>query len=113
MLSGISPISSRNRVPPSASSKRPSLRPIAPVNEPRSCPNSSLSSRVSVSAAQLTRMKGLSRRCDSSCSACAISSLPVPDSPRIKTVARVGAAFFTTSNTAWSSGASPTMPLRR
>jgi hypothetical protein len=31
---GISPISSRNRVPPSASSKRPGLELVAPVNAP-------------------------------------------------------------------------------
>ena len=37
----MSPISSRKRVPPSASSKRPRRRAVAPVNAPFSCPNSS------------------------------------------------------------------------
>src|SRR4051812_40924866 len=85
--SGISPISSRKSVPPSASSNRPSLRPTAPVKDPRSWPNSSDSRSVSLSAAQLTLMKAWSRLGDSSCSACAMSSLPVPDSPRMRTVA--------------------------
>ncbi len=83
--------------------------PAAPVKLPFSWPNSSLSSSVSDSAAQFTLTKGLSLRGDSSCRACAISSLPVPDSPRISTVALVGAARLTTSKTACSSGASPTM----
>ncbi len=84
-------------MPPSASSKRPSLRPMAPVKAPFSWPNSSVSRSVSESAAQFTLMNALSRRGDSSCSAWAMSSLPVPDSPRMRTVARVGAARFTTS----------------
>src|SRR5512147_15215 len=54
----MSPISSRNRVPLSASSKRPSLRLMAPVNAPFSWPNSSDSSSVSASAPQLTLMNG-------------------------------------------------------
>jgi len=109
----ISPISSRKSVPPSAASKRPSRLPAAPVNEPFSCPNSSLSSSVSESAAHDTLMNGLSLRGDCSWSACATSSFPVPDSPSTSTVALVGAARFTTSNTACSSGDSPTMPSSR
>ena len=45
-------------MPPWADSSRPGLFWIAPVNAPRSWPNSSLSSRVSVSAAQLSRSSG-------------------------------------------------------
>ena len=41
-------------MPPSAASNRPGLAAIAPVNAPFSWPNSSLSSSVSVSAAQLS-----------------------------------------------------------
>ena len=41
MLAPISPISSRNSVPPLACSKRPIRRSTAPVKAPRSCPNSS------------------------------------------------------------------------
>ena len=43
MASGISPISSRNSVPPFACSKRPTRRRSAPVNAPFSWPKSSLS----------------------------------------------------------------------
>ena len=100
-------------MPPSANSKRPSLRPTAPVNEPRSCPNSSDSSSVSDNAAHDTFTKGLPLRGEFSCKACAISSLPVPDSPRMSTVALVTAACRTTSSTDCSSGASPIRPSSR
>ena len=43
--SGISPISSRNSVPPSASSNRPARSRTAPVNAPLACPKNSLSYR--------------------------------------------------------------------
>src|SRR5215831_1762527 len=49
----ISPISSRNSVPRSASSKHPWRRSAAPVNAPFSCPKISLSSSVSGIGAQL------------------------------------------------------------
>ena len=58
----MSPTSSRNSVPPSASSKRPSLRLMAPVKAPFSWPNSSVSSSVSASAPQLTLTNGPGRR---------------------------------------------------
>jgi len=58
----ISLTSSRKIVPLFASSNRPSRRSAAPVNAPFSCPNSSLSSSVSVIAAQLTAMNALPRR---------------------------------------------------
>src|SRR3990170_2783436 len=54
----MSPTSSRKRVPPSASSKRPLLRPVAPVNAPFSCPNSSDSISSSGIAAQFTATNG-------------------------------------------------------
>ena len=50
------------KVPLSASSNRPGLRIIAPVNAPFSWPNSSLSSKPDGIAAQFTLMKGRSRR---------------------------------------------------
>ena len=78
---------------PSASSKRPSLRLIAPVNAPFSWPNSSLSSSVSVSAPQLTLTNGPAARFERAWIARATSSLPVPLSPGMKTVASVGATF--------------------
>ena len=43
MAKGSSPTSSRKIVPLFAIPKYPSLSPIAPVNEPFSCPKSSLS----------------------------------------------------------------------
>src|SRR6187455_2439100 len=54
VLGLMSPISSRNSVPPSACSKRPMRCLSAPVNAPFSWPNNSDSSRFSCSAAQLT-----------------------------------------------------------
>ena len=56
MSSGMSPISSRKSVPPSHSSNLPIRWPTAPVNEPFSWPNSSLSRSDSGMAAQLTAM---------------------------------------------------------
>ena len=53
MDSGTSPISSKKRVPPLAISNRPLRCAAAPVNDPFSWPNSSLSSSDSGNAAQL------------------------------------------------------------
>jgi len=58
----MSPISSRNRVPPSASSKRPFLSRSAPVNAPRTWPNSSLSSSPSGMPPQFTGTKAADDR---------------------------------------------------
>jgi hypothetical protein len=77
-------------VPPSARSKAPSTRLRAPVKAPFSCPKRADSTRFSGIAAQLSWMKGRSRRGLCSWSARAASSLPVPDSPCRRTVARVG-----------------------
>ena len=60
----MSPISSRNIVPWLANSNLPGLCWIAPVNAPRSKPNSSDSSSSVGSAAQFTLTNGLSRRSD-------------------------------------------------
>src|ERR1039458_1183809 len=60
----------------------------APVNAPRTCPNSSLSIRLSGSALQFTATIGPSRRLPAMCRESAPSSLPVPVSPVINTVAR-------------------------
>ena len=54
----MSPISSRNSVPPSACSKRPRRELCAPVNAPRSWPKSSDSSRSFGMAAVLIAMNG-------------------------------------------------------
>jgi len=86
-------------VPPSASLNTPSLRAMAPVNEPFSWPNSSLSSSDSGMAPQWTGMKGASLRELSRWTASATSSLPVPLSPWMSTVEWVPATFLTISNT--------------
>ena len=59
---GMSPTSSSSSVPPSASSNRPILRRSAPVNDPFSWPNSSLSSSESFKTAQLSATNGPARR---------------------------------------------------
>src|SRR5207245_8258106 len=58
-------------------------------------PEISLSSKVSGMAAQLTATNGPLRRGESSCTVRATSSLPVPLSPVMKSVASVGAATST------------------
>ena len=97
-------------VPLSASSNRPSRRSAAPVKAPFSWPNSSLSSSVSGSAAQLTAMNGLPRRGERSCSALATSSLPVPLSPWISTVLETGAICSILTSTSWIGALSPDDP---
>ena len=89
--SGMSPISSRNSVPPLAYSKRPLRSLSAPVKAPGSWPNSSSSSRFSFRAVQFIAANGLFLRGLLLWMARAASSLPVPVSPRISTVALVGA----------------------
>ena len=85
-LGGMSPISSRNTVPPGAVSSRPALASFAPVNAPFSWPNSSLSSRPSETAAQLMATNGAFARGDRRWISCAITSLPTPVSPRMITL---------------------------
>ena len=82
----MSPISSRNKVPPSACSKRPRRVDCAPVKAPRSCPNNSDSSKSLGIAAVLSAMKGCTARGLCLCNARATNSLPVPDSPVMSTV---------------------------
>ena len=65
----------------------PAARACAPVNAPRSWPNSSDSSRSFGIAAVLSATNGPAARGLCRCSARATSSLPVPDSPVISTVA--------------------------
>ena len=80
----ISPISSRKIVPLPASSNRPSLRALASVNAPFSWPNSSLSSSVSGTAAQLISISGSVALSPFSWIARATISLPLPLSPWIR-----------------------------
>ena len=113
IVSGMSPISSRNSVPLSAISNRPLRSVLAPVNAPLTCPNSSLSSSVSVSPAQLTGLNGLSRRSEFMWIARASSSLPVPEGPSIRTEIFVGATRRTTSKMPCIVGLTPLMPSNR
>ena len=85
--SDISPISSKKMVPPWANSKRPIRSATAPVKEPFLWPKSSLSSKSFGMAAQLIGTKFAPQRSDWSCNKRAKSSLPVPLSPVIMTVA--------------------------
>ena len=104
-----SPISSRKSVPPSASSKRPTFTPVAPVKAPFSWPNSSLSMSVGGRAAQLTLTRGPCRRGLRSWIAWARSSLPVPVSPRSSTALVVGATWATFARTSRMAGLWPTI----
>ena len=83
----MSPISSRKIVPPFASRNRPRRARPAPVNAPFSCPNSSASSRLGASALQSNATNGPSARGPMRWIVRASSSLPVPLSPTISTVA--------------------------
>ncbi|EKD31929.1 MAG: hypothetical protein ACD_77C00213G0001 [uncultured bacterium] len=82
---GISPISSRKRVPPWANSIKPTF-PIsaAPVKAPFSKPNNSASRRFSGIAAQLISTKGSSRLLLFLWINFANNPFPVPEAPRIK-----------------------------
>ena len=109
---GSSPISSRKRVPPSASSNAPLRAFTAPVKAPFSWPNSSLSMSSLEMAAQLTGMKGLSARSERVCTARATSSLPVPDSPKIATAAVDGATRSMRSASCRTEASLPMMPWK-
>ncbi len=91
-------------MPPCAISNLPLRRTAAPVNAPFSWPNSSDSSRVSVSAAHETATNGPWLRGLSAWIARASSSLPVPLSPRIRIVEWLRAAVRARSNTACIAG---------
>ena len=81
----------RSRRGRSCRRRRPGTSPLcactAPVNAPRAWPNSSDSSSGSGIAPQLTPTNGLSRRGLARWMARASSSLPVPESPKISTLA--------------------------
>ena len=100
----ISPISSRNIVPPSANSNLPGLADAAPVKAPFSYPKSSLSRRLSGMAPQFTFIIGLSFLLLQLCIAVDITSLPVPVSPRISTVTSDWATFLASASTSCIAG---------
>jgi hypothetical protein len=87
MSGGISATSSRKSVPPLAISNAPGFSLVEPVKAPFSWPNSSFS-RISLgSAAQLSAKNGPRARSLFWWVARATSSLPVPLSPKMKTLA--------------------------
>jgi hypothetical protein len=96
-------------VPSAAISKRPMWRSSAPVKAPRSWPKSSEAINVPGSAAQLTVISGPVARGDCLWIARAISSLPVPVSPRTSTVASVAATIWTLARTSRNTGDAPTI----
>jgi len=110
---GMSPISSSMTVPCWASSNLPFFWATAPVNAPRSWPNSSDSRRFSGMAAQLTLTHSASARGDRAWMASAITSLPAPDSPVISTVESRGATRRTMSTTSRMPWDCPTMAGHR
>ena len=85
---------------------------MAPVKEPFSCPNSSLSMRLSGIAAQFTAMNGRAARWLCFQMERATSSLPVPLSPVIITVTSLAVTWPITLNTSCITGELPTMPSR-
>jgi hypothetical protein len=103
----MSAISSRNSVPPSASSNLPLRAARAPVKAPLVCPNSSLSISSSGIAAQLTSTKGAAARWLCAWIARATSSLPVPFSPKISTRPLLGAACAISARSRRIAGLSP------
>src|SRR5688500_10224543 len=84
---GISPTSSRKSVPPCAAEKSPRRSATAPVKEPFLCPKSSDSSSPSGIAPQFTATNGAPERGLARWMARARSSFPVPDCPKMHTLA--------------------------
>src|SRR5581483_8138412 len=105
----MSPISSRNRVPPLACSKRPMRCCVAPVKAPFSWPKSSDSSNSRGMAAVFSAMSGWVARGLCRCRARATSSLPVPDSPVMSTVMCERDRRPMARNTSCIAGAAPIM----
>ena len=112
VASGMSPTSSRNIVPPWAYSNLPMRSVEASVNAPFTWPNSSLSRMFSLKAAQFSATNGLFLRGLFWWMAWATSSLPVPVSPWISTLALVGAMRLSRSITSRICGLSPITPSK-
>ena len=108
-LSGMLSTSSRNRVPPSACSILPIRRLPAPVNALASWPKISLSNRFSGNPPQFNATNCLGWRRLKSCRQRATSSLPVPVSPSINTLADVSATFAINSRSCCMAGERPMM----
>ena len=102
-----SPISSRNMVPPFAISNLPLRSCRASVNAPLRSPNISLSNRVEEIPPMFTLMNGPSLRWLLRWMASAMSSLPVPLSPVIRTDASVALTLPAISSVDTSLGSLP------
>ncbi len=89
-LMGTLAISSRNKVPLSASSKRPTRSVLASVKAPLTCPKSSLSKIPSAKPPAFTVTRILLERSEMAWRVWAITSLPEPGSPVINTLASDG-----------------------
>jgi len=109
--SGISPTSSRKRVPLSASLTRPMRLSWAPVKAPFRCPKSVDSTRDSVSEAQSTKTNLPPARLLLSWMVLAKSSLPVPVSPVISRFESERAAWAMSLKQAFMRGLVPTTLL--
>ena len=109
----IVPTSSRKNVPLWACSSRPCRLPTAPVNAPRTWPNSSASSSDSGMAPQLSATNRSRRRGLLWWMALATSSLPVPVSPVISTVLLEAATVSSRANSRRIGALRPTMPSKR
>ena len=96
-------------MPPSASSNWPGLVFCAPVNEPRSWPNSSDSSSSPGSAAQLILMNTRPARAERAWISRATTSLPTPDSPVMSTGTSASAMRSMSSSMARIDGAVPSV----
>ena len=77
------------------------------MKEPFLCPNNSLSSKSLGIAPQFTGTNGPADRPEHPCRAFAISSLPVPLSPTIKTVESLGPSSLISSLRSFIEGLSP------
>ena len=73
-------------MPESAARKQPRVADVAPVNEPFTWPNMWLANSVPVVTAQSTGMNGFAERALQPWIARAMSSLPVPLGPMIRTL---------------------------
>src|SRR4029079_9468599 len=99
-VDGVAPrLSCRKQEPLSAAANRPALSLTAPVKEPFTWPNNSLSSSDSGSAPQLIDANVFSERADSEWMYRATTAFPVPDSPWMSTVESVGATVSATRST--------------
>ncbi|MCY1401541.1 hypothetical protein D9M71_166620 [compost metagenome] len=108
-LIGMLSTSSRNSVPPLACSILPMRRLPAPVKALASWPKISLSNRFSGRPPQFRATNGCAWRLLKSCRQRATSSLPVPVSPSISTLAEVSATLAINSRRFCMAGERPMM----